>query len=93
MNDVATFTDTATSGLSSAWDFVSNPNNDSANNDYWAISSSFNDGYPYLSWQDTTSPPSVTTDALNNLSTNSAELAGTLSSAGTSPVTRRGFVW
>ncbi len=43
MNDVATFTDTATSGLSSAWDFVSNPNNDSANNDYWAISSSFND--------------------------------------------------
>lgn len=93
MNDVATFTDTATSGLSSAWDFVSNPNNDSANNDYWAISSSFNDGYPYLSWQDTTSPPSVTTDALNNLSTNSAELAGTLGSAGTSPVTRRGFVW
>ncbi|MEA3288250.1 MAG: GLUG motif-containing protein, partial [Candidatus Marinimicrobia bacterium] len=41
-----------TEGLDTAWDFVSNPNDDSANNDDWDMSSSINDGYPYLSWED-----------------------------------------
>jgi hypothetical protein len=46
MQNVATFTDTSTEGLTTAWDFVNNPNDDSANNDYWRI----DDSYPTLSY-------------------------------------------
>ncbi|MFN8015459.1 MAG: GLUG motif-containing protein [Acidimicrobiia bacterium] len=48
MKDVATFTDLATAGLSSPWDFADNPNDDNANNDYWSIDKYHNDNYPYL---------------------------------------------
>ncbi|WP_188457413.1 T9SS type A sorting domain-containing protein [Psychroflexus planctonicus] len=49
MKNVATFTDeTNTTGLTSAWDFVDNPNNDSAIEDIWNIAGSINNGYPYL---------------------------------------------
>lgn len=53
MKAVATFTTTGTSGLTSPWDFVGNPNNDTGNNDYWNIDTNgtLNDGYPYLNWQ------------------------------------------
>ncbi len=53
MKSVATFTTTGTAGLTSPWDFVGNPNNDVANNDYWNIDTNgvLNDGYPYLNWQ------------------------------------------
>lgn len=47
MKLVATFTDTATEGLDTAWDFVNNPNNDIANEDIWAIGT-LNNGYPYI---------------------------------------------
>ncbi|MCF6271051.1 MAG: T9SS type A sorting domain-containing protein [Melioribacteraceae bacterium] len=47
MKNVATFTN-ETIGLSSAWDFEDNPNDDVANNNYWDI----NGGYPFLSWED-----------------------------------------
>ena len=51
MKNVRTFTDVAWSaGLSSPWDFVDNPYDDIANDDYWDIDVSINDGYPYLSW-------------------------------------------
>lgn len=50
MKDVATFTAIA-AGLTSAWDFVNNPNNDSANSDLWDIDGISNSGYPSLSWQ------------------------------------------
>ncbi|MCF7833648.1 MAG: T9SS type A sorting domain-containing protein [Candidatus Marinimicrobia bacterium] len=54
MKAVATFTATATSGLDSPWDFVSDPNDDVANNDYWDmdLSGTINNGYPYLNWED-----------------------------------------
>ncbi len=54
MKTLATFTDLSTSGLDEAWDFVTNPNDDTGNDDYWDMdnSSAINDGYPYLSWQD-----------------------------------------
>jgi len=54
MKSLATFTATATEGLTTAWDFVTNPNDDVANNDYWDmdLSEDINNGYPYLSWQD-----------------------------------------
>ena len=48
MKLIATFTDTATEGLTTAWDFVGTENDDSANQDIWDINASINDGYPYL---------------------------------------------
>jgi hypothetical protein len=57
MKSVATFTTTGTTGLTTPWDFVGNPNNDAANNDYWDIDPAINDGYPYLAWY---TPPNNT---------------------------------
>jgi Secretion system C-terminal sorting domain/The GLUG motif len=48
MKDVTTFTDTASTGLTTAWDFLGNPNDDSADNNYWDIDGSKNSGYPIL---------------------------------------------
>ncbi|MFW6037966.1 MAG: GLUG motif-containing protein, partial [Candidatus Saliniplasma sp.] len=50
MNDVSTFTDLSTSGLNEPWDFVNNPNDDISDEDIWDIDESFNDGYPFLTW-------------------------------------------
>jgi len=44
MMNVATFTDLTTIGLNDPWDFVGNPYDDNANNDFWNI----DDGYPFL---------------------------------------------
>ncbi|MFO7874530.1 MAG: GLUG motif-containing protein, partial [Bacteroidales bacterium] len=54
MQDYNTFTDENTSGLTSAWDFVTDPNDDSGTNDYWDMDQkgTVNDYYPILSWQD-----------------------------------------
>ncbi|MGC9363942.1 MAG: T9SS type A sorting domain-containing protein [Fidelibacterota bacterium] len=53
MKDVATFIDETTVGLTTAWDFETNPNDDNEDNDYWDMdnSGSTNDGYPFLSWE------------------------------------------
>ncbi len=55
MQDVATFTNSATSvGLTfPVWDFVNNPNDDGAFNDYWDMdqAGTLNNGYPVLTWQ------------------------------------------
>ncbi len=51
MKDVATFTDLATIGLNQPWDFVNNPNDDTANENIWSRSISVNDGYPCFTWQ------------------------------------------
>ncbi|MBC8384829.1 MAG: hypothetical protein H8E57_04860 [Candidatus Cloacimonetes bacterium] len=60
MKDVATFTDITTVGLDSPWDFVGNPNNDTGSDDYWDIDETrMNGGYPYLSWQEEETAPSV----------------------------------
>jgi hypothetical protein len=48
MLNVATYTDTETDGLTNAWDFVDNPNDDAADDNYWNISTTLNNGYPYL---------------------------------------------
>ncbi|HMH70265.1 MAG TPA: hypothetical protein VK502_02605, partial [Candidatus Saccharimonadales bacterium] len=73
LKNIATFTDTATFGLGAAWDFVGNPNNDTANDDIWSIDPLINQGYPYLADQypaaptttitTTNSPASLTTNA------------------------------
>ena len=56
MKTVATFTDVSTSGLTAAWDFETDPNDDSANDDYWDmdLTGTLNSGYPFLSWQNGT---------------------------------------
>ena len=53
MKTLATFTDVTTDGLTTAWDFETNPNDDSSNNDYWDmdLGGTINSGYPFLSWQ------------------------------------------
>ena len=51
MKDVATFTSLATAGLNNPWDFVGNPYDDSADDNVWAIMSSYNSGYPFFSSQ------------------------------------------
>ena len=49
MKNVRTYTDLAWSGgLSSAWDFVGNPYDDTGNGDIWGINPDVNDGYPFL---------------------------------------------
>ena len=42
MKNVSTYTTT------NPWDFQGNPESDTADNDYWGISSNFNEGYPVL---------------------------------------------
>jgi hypothetical protein len=52
MKDVATYTDTSRSvGLSTPWDFVDDPHDDTGAEDHWDMDPEINDGYPYLSWQ------------------------------------------
>jgi hypothetical protein len=38
-------------GLSKAWDFIGNLNNDTGNNSDWNLDGTTNNGYPFLSWQ------------------------------------------
>lgn len=54
MKTLSTYTDEGTTGLSDAWDFETNPFDDSGNDDDWDMdySGNINNGYPYLSWQD-----------------------------------------
>ena len=51
MKNVATFTLETTVGLTTAWDFIGNPNDDAGTNDYWSIDGTTNSGYPFLSWE------------------------------------------
>lgn len=51
MNNVFTYTDTITTGLSTPWDFVNDPGNDEGQDDIWDINSIDNSGYPHHSWE------------------------------------------
>ncbi len=53
MKTISTFTDTSTPGLSSPWDFVNNPYDDTNNEEIWNIEPATNGGYPYICLQDT----------------------------------------
>ncbi len=48
MKDIDTYTSTATTGLSTAWDFTGTQNDDSGNNDYWVL---YPEIYPIFTWQ------------------------------------------
>lgn len=51
LKNIATYTDITTEGLNEPWDFVGNPNDDTGNEDIWAIGPR-NDGYPYLKFEE-----------------------------------------
>ena len=53
MKTLATFTDETTDGLTRAWDFETNPNDDEADENHWDMDRSgvINDGYPFLAWE------------------------------------------
>lgn len=65
MKALSTYTDTATAGLTSAWDFVGTPNDDAGNTDDWKIDGVTNDGYPFLTSQ-TLTPLPLTLSPANN---------------------------
>ncbi len=54
MKDIKTYTDESVEGLETAWDFVSNVNDDNGDKYIWNFdeSGNVNDGYPFLNWQD-----------------------------------------
>jgi len=54
MHTLATFTETDTDGLTSAWDFVGTSNDDAGTESIWDMdqTGTVNDGYPILSWQE-----------------------------------------
>ncbi len=60
MKDVATFTNTDTPGLTTAWDFMENPNDDVGGESIWDIDPGTNDGYPFLTFIETTVPDQPT---------------------------------
>jgi hypothetical protein len=61
LKDIATYTNTATSGLTTAWDFVGTTNNDAGTDDWWNMNlistKTANDGYPVPSWWIVTDEP------------------------------------
>jgi len=63
MKEKSTFTDTSTEGLSDAWDFVSDPNDDDSNEDIWDMDGKTNNGYPFLTLsqgnESDTTPPTA----------------------------------
>ena len=58
MKTLATFVDTATTGLTSAWAIVEGWEafNFSTPTNFWGICSGVNDGYPFLLWEYSTNP-------------------------------------
>lgn len=62
MKALTTFTDTGTSGLDVAWDFVGTPYDDEGTSSIWEMDPAINSGYPVLAWlqSDSTAPSAVT---------------------------------
>lgn len=50
LQSVITYTSLVTAGLTTPWDFLGNPNDDTALHGVWDISTEVNDGYPSLVW-------------------------------------------
>ncbi|HMI09674.1 MAG TPA: hypothetical protein VK497_04760, partial [Candidatus Saccharimonadales bacterium] len=71
LKNVATFTDSVIIGPMTPWDFVGNPNDDTANDDIWSIDPFINQGYPYLADQYPAAPTTTITNSAASLTTNS----------------------
>ena len=59
MKDMATFTDVATAGLTTPWDFLGTPNDDVNTEDIWGINGLDNGGYLFLMWQGYSVVPNI----------------------------------
>ena len=75
--------------VSESWDFVGETTNGS--NDYWTMISAVNNGYPCLMWQ--LAEPSVSTQAVSDVTSTTATLKGNIVSLGVPNPTQYGFVW
>jgi len=92
MKNINTFTDLSTVGLSVAWDFTGNPNNDLLNEDIWRLNPRFNMSYPSLSFYQIPENPEIFATSSDILST-SATIEGVLMSLGNSDVINYGACW
>ena len=92
MKSINTFTDLSTVGLSVAWDFTGNPNNDLLNEDIWRLNPRFNMSYPSLNFYQIPENPELYTTSSDILST-SATIEGVLMSLGNSDVINYGACW
>lgn len=90
MKDVATFTDESTPGLTTAWDFLKNPNDDISFNDHWNITTGINNGYPYFS---NDYLARVITSTATNIAVDSITSGGNAISDGGSAITEKGVCW
>lgn len=94
IKSIQTYTDTETEGLTETWDFIGYPFDDSGTGDHWNIADeNINNGYPYFSWQDSTSTPIVITVEASNITCSEADLGGKVTKDGGSPVIGRGIVY
>lgn len=94
MQSLETFTNTETQGLTTAWDFIGTPNDDSETDDIWNIfNPDINNSYPYMSWQDNSTTPMISSFLGANIGGTSAVLGGIITDDGGSPVTERGVVY
>jgi len=91
MNDVATYTSLATTGLDSPWDFEGNPYDDTGNDDFWKIDNTQYYGYPYFSWLPLI--PTVSTIATSNVTESSATVEGNAINDNGADITSRGICY
>ncbi|PTN33032.1 InlB B-repeat-containing protein [Desulfonatronum sp. SC1] len=83
MQSIATFTDTATEGLTTAWDF----------DGIWAMDGVTNSGYPYLRGGTRTDVPLVTTQAVTDVTPTTATGHGNITSLGAPDPSQHGVCW
>ena len=82
MKTLTTFTD-------AGWDFINETTNGS--NDYWAIHTQLNNGYPCFAWQ--LALPMVSTQAVGNVLSTTATGKGTIVYIGNTAITSHGICW
>jgi uncharacterized repeat protein (TIGR02543 family) len=84
-----TATELQTQSTFSGWDFYGETSN--GTKDTWAMSSNRNNGYPCFTWQNIA--PTVTTQAVTDITTNSATGNGNLTDLGIPYPTAYGICW
>ncbi|MCK4664089.1 MAG: T9SS type A sorting domain-containing protein [Bacteroidales bacterium] len=94
MKDYNTFTNVSTEGLTTAWDFVGNFNDDTGTNDYWGLGAGNNE-YPVLIWQSAADSlfSIASSDSITNINTTTATGNGNILHLGSSNPTVYGFCW
>lgn len=92
MIDLATFTDTTTTGLEEAWDFPGYPNDDKGTESIWEIDAGLNNGYPTLSWQ-YASTATVLMHSIDSIKPTEAYISYEITNDGGTSITASGLCW